>query len=404
MTKSNAGTNGGTAPIVSKNLVIWLIAGAAGLLFLILLVVAVSRPATPLVVSATPVDESMPVLDGAQTERRALAKAELQRLQQEGELVRRTLAECEQEIAAWDREVEPALTGNNGQAVAADRESLERFHAVYHQPRIAKSELDACRERLDTILQPVAAALASGTLYVPSSEASAKLSAERKFSETARQSLHEAVRNAVAVIADAQRKATTGDRPLQDAMKELDAQRDQARVAVIAAREESAREQATKQIADARAAQARAYGEAEAARIEEETRREIERKKAEDAIKAQSNTRAILEQRAADPVVQSKYKPFLGKGKFGSDTNVPGLLSFNYMNRIGVLSDVKCFVNAGCGRRIGVDSGHNAAFTRNDREHWTFPVTEEDWNEYRRRFEEFRELAPLFIELKLLRE
>ncbi len=406
MTLAEQGSNPKTPSGFPRNLILWLVGGAAALLLMILLVVAVSRPPAPALIGATPSSSAASefVLDNSEAERRAFAKAQLQRLQHDGEVVRELLGDCEKELQAWAREIEPELTGKRGQAVAAAPSSLERFSAVYQQPRPRKSDIDACRGRVDALFEPVAEALTQDAVYLPNAQITDQLASEQRFAESSLQTLRQLRQDAWSVLSAAERSGATGTRSLHDALAELDAARAQSRVDEIAARQDSARRESTALIAKARADQELAYGQAEAARIAEETRRELERRRAEDATAAERSAHDILRNRAQDLAVQAKYRPFLGKGKFGSDTNVPGLLSFNYMNEIGALGDVKNFVNAACGRQIVIGSGVNPAFTYNDRERWSYPATEEDWQEYGRRFEEFRQLAPLFIELKLLRE
>ena len=221
MTKSTSNPSSEGRPPLPKNLTVWLLAAGAGLLVVILLIVAVSRPAQPAMFTAAPQSGAVPdaVVDNSEAERRALAKAELQRLQHDGEETRRMLSECEQELAAWDREVEAELIGKRGRAVAADKESLARFSAVYRQSRQSKTEIDACRNRVGTLLEPVTAALASGAFHVPSGDTSNKFSTERQFVQAAHQSLRNARQNVLSVFADAKRKGATGTQTLKDALK-----------------------------------------------------------------------------------------------------------------------------------------------------------------------------------------
>jgi len=406
MAKSTPNSNPEHGQALPKNIVIWLVAAAAGLLVAILLIVSITRPGQPAAVNVAPATAALPdlVLDNSEAERRALAKSQLQRLQHDGENVRRLLDECEQELAAWDREVESELAGKRGQAVAADGESLAKFSAVYRQPRAKKSELLACRDRVDAVLEPVMAALSSGSLYVPTGDTTSQLVAERQFAQKSQQALQESRQNALSVLSGAERKGISGNRTLKDALNELEARQAQTRVDEITARQEAARRESTKMIAESRADQELAFGREEADRIKNETSRELERRKADDALKGQQATHDILKTRAADPAVQAKYTPFLGKGKFGSANNVPGLLSFNYMNHIGALESVENFVNAASGRKVVFRSGVHPDFAWNDRKRWTYPATDEEWQEFGRRYQEFRDLAPFWIELNLLRD
>jgi len=123
-----------------RNPAVWLVVGAAVLLLIILLIMAVSRPAAPTIASLTSAPSAaastassptQTTADPAEAEHRAVARAQLLRFQQDAEDARRALADCDQELAVWEKEVGTELTGKRGRAVAADNESLQRFCAVY---------------------------------------------------------------------------------------------------------------------------------------------------------------------------------------------------------------------------------------------------------------------------------
>jgi len=403
MTKSSPNSNPEPRQALPKNIVIWLVAAAAGLLVIILLIVAVSRPAQPSSVSLGPASAAVPglVLDNADAERRALAKAQLQRLQHEGVEIIRVLNECEQELVAWDREVQSELTGKRGQAVAADTESLERFAAVYGQPRTSKSELDGCRSRVDALLEPVMAALSSGSFYTPAGDTANQLASERQFAEIRRQTLRQTRQDALSVFAYAERKGATGTRSLQEALAELESNEAQIRVTAITAAQEKAHRETTQRIAHARAEQELAHGQGEETRIKEETRRDLEKQRADDSIKAQQMTHATLKARAENPAIQAKYQPFLAKGRVILDTSpvryydMPGPVSLATLQRKGALSDAKTFAYIGCGK--------DYPWSKNDRPKWDCPPTEEALSEYAGKMEEFRQLSPHWIDSGVLK-
>lgn len=400
MTESTSNPNTEKRPALPKNLAIWLVAAGAGMLLLILLVVAVSRP-PPVQVSA-PLPSGVAselVVDSSQLEKRALAKAELQRLQLEGQEIRRLLQECDQELAAWDKEVESELSGKRGQAVAADNESLERFSAVYRLRRPSKTDLDACGDRVTTLLEPITAALASGALYVPSGDANSKVAAERQIAQAARNSLRDARQNVLSVFEIAQKKGASGTQFLKDAMARLEASETQSRVEAITIRQNEARSQATKLIAEARAEQEMQYGRNEVAQIEGETRREIDKRRAQEAAKDADTRQLVLGERAKDPRVKDKYKPFLEKGLFRpphhrTERAVP--MSYTDLKPLGVFDDLRTFVRAGAGCWHPPGMREVCAPYGNDRPKWTMPERDEDFDQYQERFDEFCLLAPIW--------
>lgn len=392
-----------------RNLILWLAAVGGALLLIILIIVSVSRPAAPTittVLTSTPSAAPEPGVDNAEAERRAVARAELQRFQQDAEDARRLLTEGEQALAAWDREVESELTGKRGRAVAADTEALARFSAVYSQPRTAKVELDACRERLATLLQPVAAALASGAVYVPSGDANSKLSAERQFAQSAQKTLHDIRRDALSVFAEAERKGPGGTQTLKEALADLELRQRKIRVDEITARQEAARREAVKLAAEARAEQELQYGRDEAARIAQETRRELDQHRALEARKDAEAVQLALVERAKDPSIRTKYRQFLDKGRFRPRPNgtsvrmeTPGPMSYTDLKELGVFNDYKTFAKAGAGLWAGNTPGRirlASEVAQNDRPTWPNPATEEDFDKYRPLFEEFRLLAPIW--------
>lgn len=392
-----------------RNIIVWIVAAGGGLLLIILIIIAVSRPATPTITSVVaPPSSGLPEsgMDNAEAERRAVARAQLQRYQHDADDVRGLLAECDKELAAWDREVESELTGKRDRAVAGDNEALERFSAVYGQPRTAKAELDACRERLATLLQPVAAALASGAVYVPSGDANTKLSAERQFAQSAQKTLRDARQDALSVFAEAERKGHTGTQTLKEALADLELGQRKTRVDEITARQEAARREGIKLVAEARADQELQYGRDEAARVAQETRRELDKHRAEETRKDAEAAQLILVERAKDPTIRTKYRQFLDKGRFrprpdgkSERLETPAPMSYTDLKELGVFNDYKTFAKAGAGIWGDNTPGRirlAEEVVPNDRPTWPYPRTEEEFDKYRPLFEEFRSLAPIW--------
>lgn len=98
------------------------------------------------------------------------------------------------------------------------------------------------------------------------------------------------------------------------------------------------------------------------------------------------------EKRAKDPVIQRLFSPFLTPGysnERGSKIERPRLYSLNQLTRHRRLKNVKKFskfASSACGGRPS----------------WTYPSTEKEWKEYEKRFEIFKELAPIWVNMELL--
>jgi len=97
--------------------------------------------------------------------------------------------------------------------------------------------------------------------------------------------------------------------------------------------------------------------------------------------------------------VQANYEPFLARGVYYPvhgprwdymNGTEPGPVSYSRLLDSKSLDTFEDFVEL-------------ATKYKNDRPRWQDAKTEEDWAEYRRRYEEFKKLAPIWVELGVLR-
>ncbi len=134
-------------------------------------------------------------------------------------------------------------------------------------------------------------------------------------------------------------------------------------------------------------------------RLEEAQRKADEKIKAtEDYLKGLKQKNERLAALASDPDLKKEFAPFLAPGLFQpTDTNhfqgknrIEGPISYRLLQKKGGTTDVKIFV---------------AVATSNldqNRPRWKKPTTKQEWEEAEKRLQLFNDLAPTWVELKLL--
>ena len=387
----------------------WIVAAVAlALIILVVLLVRSSQPSAS-VGAAGPVDNGAELLVAAERERQALAKTKLQTLHDQSEEINGTLKQAEAELIAWREKVEPELKGPKGRALAADTDAVRKFSEVYELPRPTDEEIRACRARVSTLLEPAEKALStSAALYVPDDAVGKQLQTERNFATDALRSARNARQTAEALLAEASPKGAGGSRTLQEAMDQAKRGRTQELAAAMAVKQEVAEREAAERVANAKAEQTKQLGEAEAQKIDAETKRKAEAVRAETEslnAKAEQDRLKLL---AARPDIQAKYRPFLEKGRFrmnpekcaGERMDKPGPMSYSDLKALGVLDNHQNFANAGAAQwpcRKGCCYPN-----QNDRPGWGRPNSQEEFDKYRDRFAEFVQLAPIWAETGVL--
>ncbi|MBI1826057.1 MAG: hypothetical protein HY287_02445 [Planctomycetes bacterium] len=387
-------------------------AGAVTVLTIILLFSMYSRVAPPGVpvpaISDTALSPAGPAqvsVDGGEQQRQAFAKAQLQRLVEEGKEITRVLKEAEAQLALWAKEIEPELLGPRGKSLAADPAAVERFHAVYTQPRAKPEEIAACRSRLDTVVRPAEITLAGGaSAYVPDPAVMQMLDKEKAIAEDLLRSAREAHESAIALLNKAAQTKAVGTQTLSDALTSIEQTRAAQRAETILEKQKAAYQQATEKIADAKATQTKALAEQEASNIEAETRRKIASMQTDQQTKDADSEQQHLRTLAARPDIQAKYRPFLDKGRLRpnrENLEKPGPMSFAQLKADGVLNNHRLFGLAGAGwwpTYAFADPQERG----NDRIRWKKPKTDEDFDTYKPLYEEFMRLAPFWVETGVL--
>ena len=128
----------------------------------------------------------------------------------------------------------------------------------------------------------------------------------------------------------------------------------------------------------------------------------------------------LRRKKAEDPTIQADYKPFLQKGRFLFQAemstawswkpdygDIPAPASYSRLKQLGVLSNEFVFWASGVGSDINditAKYGYKGQGFRNDRTTWTgWPKTEAEHKIIKDRFNQFVELAPIWVEMGLLR-
>lgn len=194
----------------------------------------------------------------------------------------------------------------------------------------------------------------------------------------------------------------------------------------VAAAVEAERKLADRNLVELEAENARKQAERELAqkKLEDELRakeaeREQARMKAEAESKAAQAKIDELKKRAADPSVQYEYRPFLQKGRFAFHTiytvnnnpppryDLPQPASVKRLRELGALNNALVFWKTGAAHKSGGNRdkyGYYGQGFGNDRPTWTgFPTTEEEMKHVEELYAEFMHLAPIWVEMGVLK-
>lgn len=337
----------------------------------------------------------------AQFERRTLVETQLHALRHQGEQTRALLTEAEMELARWTRNVEAALTNDQGRSVAVDPDAVARFAAAYQFKRPGSNDIEAIRDQVARLLKPVDTYLANVSAAIPPSDELGKvLAAQYEAADGIVTTLRRSREACEAVIAAAVVSGKKGDRTLAEALAGAQQRRDQDFAEQLSHAKKKAQQEGEKLIAEAEARRTQQEAELKTKEIQREIeRKEMEARLVENRFIIQSQ-QDRLETLANDPAVQAKFQPFLAKGrnKIGMANNwrydYPQPASLRLIQKTGCLNSVGAFAAAGAGR--------SSQFKHNDRPRWSYPTTEEGFKEYVERLELFNELAPIWVQKGLL--
>lgn len=325
-----------------------------------------------------------------------------------------SLKKTKEILQRWDGEFRELLNNETGRRIASDRDAARKFLDVMGMDRPSREAIDRLQERLDNLLNPVLASARDREfdILTPNDDFSAEADHvvtdfRAVFDSLARQTIlvedlilkHAAVPPATITLGEVVQEIRKENS--ERLLAEIEAERKAAQVAadalIVAAEKEAV---AARGRAEAEAR--RILGETEAAAIIEEAKLRKEKLDDDLARRKEEQRVAELRKRAADPIVQQRYTPFLDKGKLlfdqGDDYNsgysertLP--VSWQNLNNGKWLDSSERFAKALSNPYVNA---------KNDRRVKSYPRNETEWKEMDRLYEEFKQLGPIWVEMGLL--
>ena len=324
---------------------------------------------------------------------------------------RSSIQDARHVFARWGSEVPALLTSESGKRIASNPTQVETFAAIYNRARRPEeATLTAIENRLGGIEAEVQRVRETQDATL-SEETEVKLRGqlerERSATDQALSGVQTDLR-AVEALVDRADSATPAATTLEAALRELELEHAERRAEVIRLAVADVLVQSREQDAAMEARKKREITNAERRQREADLETERTRKDTAAEIteeKAKQERRNML---ARSAEVQANYAPLLTKGKTKPYNNNPGgpgtmtwtatgkleaqTVSLNDIKRTNALKSFEDFVRL-------------LTSTTNDRGSWPPPASSDALAaKYRRRFEEFKNLAPLWLDMGLLRQ
>lgn len=347
-----------------------------------------------------------------------LATARLLALRTVAAEARAELEKLDSELRGWKTALAEIMEGDAGKRLAADDGLLDRFLIIFDRERPSETHVESLKQQLDVLAGPIDEAFRNGN---------AAFAPERSY-VTEIERIEDALKEAAAAyrgdremlhsLLQESAKQTPVTRAFAERLQERRQANARQRLETIEAQSKAAREEAVRLVgaAEADAIKKKAEAEAEAKRLlgESESQQliadaESRKKILEDefARRRGAEEMASLRRRAEDSEVQRRYSPFLEKGRLRFDapptSNYLAVsaelerVSWGQLNANGWLSDVKSFARALTSQPL-VENHHYV----NDRRTWPYPTTEAEWKVRQAMLEEFKQLGPIWVEMRLL--
>ncbi len=367
----------------------------------------------PDVPAATPVQPPAPSPEAIAT-----AKLRWVRLKGQVEEMRDNLAPAVADAQAWTNLVKQLSENDAGKRIAGSKTHVDQYRTLLEQKRkparLAKEYHDTLGVHLETIQKY----LAESENVIPPSDSLIQTLNQlqddvKAFGDEyhlARLALEKLVADTAALMPANVTLAKAVEEREKEVAGEYLAQLTAVKEKAEAEAQKKLREASEKAIAEkaqAEADQRARLGAAEASRIRMETdQREREAKAEEERKKREAETKR-LKALAEDPAIQRKYAAFLQKGytRFNcrpsggvrrrSDRPLP--VSFGELNGYGWLKNSESFAKAMAKHRPNEE--YNIP---NDRPTHPYPQSSAEWEEMDKMLEQFKVLAPIWVEMKLL--
>ncbi|MBI3782847.1 MAG: hypothetical protein HY270_05535 [Deltaproteobacteria bacterium] len=311
----------------------------------------------------------------------ALARDALSLKLQEGDKLLRRIDTLKDEATLWNKDIETLMTNERGRALTSDRRFIETCSAAYAKERPPLADVDATRQRIADLLQPLRVTLKDAkSSYTLDPQIANAIDATKRWTEDGLTAYHDARVTIQGQLAEAER---AGGKPTSETLRAAIEQLEQH---VALEKKEAERKETQVQDDRQRALQA-TISQQEAF--------------AEATRSTQAAEVRELERMASDVNVQRRYLPFLANGMWtGEDSRnnwstpekwkVPGPVSYNRIQEAGVLSDPNVFIE--------FVIGENSKAYPNDRPKWPRPRTREEVNQYAEKWRLFVKLAPIWLQ------
>ena len=326
------------------------------------------------------------------------------------------LAAASHDIEAWSSLVKELPRNDAGRRIAGSKTHVDQYRALLDKPRPIVRLVGGLRDTLQANLELSQKYLGQEENATPPGAAMMqeldRLSTEVETMAKEYRTDRRALETLVSETAEMAPASQTLEQAIDQRARELAAQyRAQLAAATAAAEEEAQRTmreanaKAIKGKADAEADRLARLGSGEANRIRGETEQRLKTMQAEAEQRKRADEAERLRTLAKDPQVQRKFSAFLERGYVKFNTSPGGALnrgprpvpvSFGDLNSYGWLRNVETFARA-MSRKPNPD--YNVF---NDRPTHAVPRTSADWEEMERLLEQFKTLAPVWVEMKLL--
>ena len=327
--------------------------------------------------------------------------------------LRSELDETSRNIDSWERSTQDLLTSEAGHRIAGSQSGLDQYRALIETERPSGSRLDVLRDAIEIHLNTAQQYLGQPAITQPpgptTTEELTRIAADLDTIAYRYRTDRGALDSLVAETAAMAPAEQTLQAALQKRRSELARQYREQLTEDLAEGEaegqrkiREAEEKALKARHDAEADRIARIGEAEAAKMREETDHRLAEIKAEGEQAAADRLRAMAE----DPQVQKPFSAFLTKGtlqfEYGpystaSHSERPVSVSFGDLDRNEWLKTPENFARALSSRPY---QGHRGDTDRSAR---AMPEGAKEWEEIDRLLEQFKQLAPIWVEMKLLR-
>lgn len=361
-----------------------------------------------------------PYQDPIGREERALAVTKLESFREQANSVLEALKVLEKEMTRWEVDVEPLLFNGEGKWIAGDEALVRYFQKLMEEDRMTPITVSSIRTQVDEMLTPVIQAIQDPSeLYVPSldlSKALTKLHGNVYYGAKTYQKQRSQI---LAMVEDS--KGSGGEQSsitLQTAIARLEGEKTRRQADLIARREREAEEAIAQRLAIVRKQTLEREAAAEEAILFERQKTadqqlELERKSMEDQR---------LKAMAADQNVQKEFLPFLAKGRYTlytSDYRSGGThyaekwnyekkfsVAYNHLAGFGAYNDFDAFVKIATKpiTSLRYPGKSDRAGAINDRPLWRAPKTEQDWEDYRKKWNLFKKLTPYWLESGVLHQ